>query len=55
MLNGVLVTFLVDTQVFDWTASQMGVLIGIPVLTGSPSIPWRAPSDGDFAIGERLR
>ncbi len=35
MLNGVLVTFLVDTQVFDWTASQMGVLIGIPVLTGS--------------------
>ena len=35
MLNGVLVTFLVDSQVFDWTASQMGVLIGIPVLTGS--------------------
>ncbi len=35
MLNGVLVTFLVDTQVFDWTASQMGVLIGVPVLTGS--------------------
>ena len=35
MLNGVLVTFLVDNQVFDWTASQMGLLIGIPVLTGS--------------------
>ena len=35
MLNGVLVTFLVDSQVFDWTASQMGILIGIPVLTGS--------------------
>jgi NNP family nitrate/nitrite transporter-like MFS transporter len=35
MLNGVLVTYLVDNQVFDWTASQMGVLIGIPVLTGS--------------------
>jgi MFS transporter, NNP family, nitrate/nitrite transporter len=35
MLNGVLVTFLVDNQVFDWTPSQMGVLIGIPVLTGS--------------------
>ncbi len=35
MLNGVLVTFLVDNQVFDWSASQMGILIGIPVLTGS--------------------
>jgi NNP family nitrate/nitrite transporter-like MFS transporter len=35
MLNGVLVTFLVDNQIFDWSASQMGVLIGIPVLTGS--------------------
>ncbi|MCH8145819.1 MAG: MFS transporter, partial [Gemmatimonadetes bacterium] len=35
MLNGVLVTFLVDNQLFDWSASQMGVLIGIPVLTGS--------------------
>ncbi len=35
MLNGVLVTFLVDNQVFDWSASQMGWLIGIPVLTGS--------------------
>ena len=35
MLNGVLVTYLVDNQVFAWTPSQMGVLIGIPVLTGS--------------------
>ena len=35
MLNGVLVTFLVANQVFDWSASQMGWLIGIPVLTGS--------------------
>ncbi len=35
MLNGVLVTFLVDNQIFDWSASQMGVLIGIPVLTGA--------------------
>lgn len=35
MLNGVLVTFLVDNRVFDWDAAQMGVLIGIPVLTGS--------------------
>jgi NNP family nitrate/nitrite transporter-like MFS transporter len=35
MLNGVLVTFLVENQVFDWSPSQMGWLIGIPVLTGS--------------------
>lgn len=35
MLNGVLVTFLVDNRVFDWNAAQMGILIGIPVLTGS--------------------
>ncbi len=35
MLNGVLVTFLVSNQVYDWSASQMGWLIGIPVLTGS--------------------
>jgi NNP family nitrate/nitrite transporter-like MFS transporter len=35
MLNGVLVTFLVDNQLYDWSASQMGWLIGIPVLTGS--------------------
>ncbi len=35
MLNGVLVTYLVDNQVFDWTGSQMGVLIGVPVLTGA--------------------
>ncbi len=35
MLNGVLVTFLVSNQVFDWSPSQMGWLIGIPVLTGA--------------------
>lgn len=35
MLNGVLVTFLVDNGVFNWDAAQMGTLIGIPVLTGS--------------------
>jgi len=35
MLNGVLVTFLVDNRVFDWDPAQMGMLIGIPVLTGS--------------------
>ena len=35
MLNGVLVTFLVDNRVFDWSATEMGTLIGVPVLTGS--------------------
>lgn len=35
LLNGVLVTFLVDNQVFDWTSIQIGWLIGIPVLTGA--------------------
>ena len=35
MLNGVLVTFLVDNRIFDWNPAQIGVLIGIPVLTGS--------------------
>jgi len=35
MLNGVLVTFLVENGVFDWDKAQMGTLIGIPVLTGS--------------------
>jgi len=35
MLNGVLVTFLVDNGVFNWDPAQVGWLIGIPVLTGS--------------------
>lgn len=35
MMNGVLVTFLVENGVFAWDKSQMGWLIGIPVLTGS--------------------
>jgi NNP family nitrate/nitrite transporter-like MFS transporter len=35
LINGVLVTFLVDNQVFDWSSSQVGWLIGIPVLTGA--------------------
>ena len=33
--NGVLVTYLVDQGVFAWTDAQVGLLIGIPVLTGS--------------------
>ena len=35
MLNGVLVTFLVDNQVFDWGPIEIGWLMGIPVLTGA--------------------
>ena len=35
MLNGVLVTYLVERGVFGWDPAQMGVLIGVPVLTGS--------------------
>ncbi|MCG3206762.1 MAG: hypothetical protein FOGNACKC_00361 [Anaerolineae bacterium] len=35
MLNGVLVTFLVDRGIFQWNAAQIGWLMGIPVLTGS--------------------
>jgi MFS transporter, NNP family, nitrate/nitrite transporter len=34
-MNGVLVTYLVDQGTFAWSESQVGVLIGIPVLTGS--------------------
>jgi NNP family nitrate/nitrite transporter-like MFS transporter len=35
MFNGVLVTFLVDNQVFNWGPVKIGWLMGIPVLTGS--------------------
>lgn len=35
MFNGVLVTFLVDNQVFSWGPVEIGWLLGIPVLTGS--------------------
>lgn len=35
MLNGVLVTYLVDSGIFDWDLVQVGWLLGIPVLTGS--------------------
>ena len=35
MLNGVLVTHLVEAQVFNFDQVQIGWLIGIPVLTGS--------------------
>lgn len=35
MMNGVLVTFLVDNKTFAFDKAQMGWLIGLPVLTGS--------------------
>ncbi|MDH3717146.1 MAG: MFS transporter, partial [Planctomycetota bacterium] len=35
MMNGVLITFLVDNGVHSWGPSEMGWLIGIPVLTGA--------------------
>ena len=35
MMNGVLITFLVDNGVHDWDPAEMGWLIGIPVLTGA--------------------
>lgn len=35
MLNGVLVTFLTVNRLFDWSATEIGWLLGIPVLTGS--------------------
>jgi MFS transporter, NNP family, nitrate/nitrite transporter len=34
-LNGVLVTFLVDNGIFNWSVIQVGWLLGIPILTGS--------------------
>ncbi len=35
VMNGVLVTFLVGNRVFDFDQTQMGWLIGLPILTGS--------------------
>lgn len=35
MMNGVLITFLVDRGLYQWDVAQMGWLIGIPVLTGA--------------------
>lgn len=35
MINGVLVTFLVNNGVFNWNPVQIGWLLGIPVLVGS--------------------
>ena len=35
LMYGVLITFLVENQVFEFTKSQIGWLIGIPILTGA--------------------
>ena len=34
-LNGVLVTFLVDRGIFNWTVVEAGWLLGIPILSGA--------------------
>lgn len=35
MLNGVLVAYLVDTNLYRWDEGQVGLLIAVPVLTGA--------------------
>ena len=35
MMNGVLITFLVDNNAYNFTKTEMGFLIGTPVLTGA--------------------
>lgn len=35
MINGVLVTFLVNNDIFKWSPVQIGWLLGVPVLVGS--------------------
>ena len=34
-INGVLVTYLVDKGIFNWSVVQVGWLLGIPILTGA--------------------
>ena len=35
MINGVLVTYLVDNGVFKWSVVEVGFLLGVPVLVGA--------------------
>lgn len=35
MINGVLVTFLVENKLFTWNSVQIGFLLGVPVLVGA--------------------
>ena len=35
MINGVLITFLVNNEVFKWSSVEIGWLLGVPVLVGS--------------------
>ncbi|MEB2780488.1 MFS transporter [Algoriphagus sp. C2-6-M1] len=35
IFNGVMVTYLVDNGIFDWSQVEVGWLFGIPILTGS--------------------
>ncbi|WP_139068335.1 MFS transporter, partial [Flavobacterium glycines] len=34
-LNGVLVTFLVDRGIFNWSVVEVGWLLGLPILSGA--------------------
>ncbi|HRB73292.1 MAG TPA: MFS transporter, partial [Flavobacterium sp.] len=34
-MNGVLVTYLVDNGIFNWSVVETGWLLGIPILSGS--------------------
>ena len=34
-LNGVLVTYLVDNGIFNWSVVETGWLLGLPILSGS--------------------
>ncbi|MDF1662864.1 MAG: MFS transporter [Planctomycetota bacterium] len=35
VMNGVLVTYLVSTQVFNFSPTEMGLLVGMPILSGA--------------------
>lgn len=35
LINAVLVTFLVDYQVYDWNSIEIGWLMGVPILAGT--------------------
>ena len=56
MFNGVLVTFLVDNQVFNWGPVEIGWLMGIPVLVSRNGVTQMAielAEDLDGALQRR--
>lgn len=56
--NGVMVTFLVDNNIFNWSPVQIGWLLGIPILTGSvlrlPMGMWTDKFGGKWVYGSLL-